>query len=263
MNSLALASRLISIILPALAALILVPSSRAAAIYETSFEQPTFTSGNVAGQDGWSVLGSGTATVENSFAKTGSQAIAIQGNAPNQSGPYHIDFTNSSEVDLSADLAIFASSDESEWQFAALGPGTNQFIGGIDILGDSIVALTSGLPTIGTFPRATVLTASAWHNINLNFNFTTQTYTISLDGTLLDSNVPFCGDDVVCAGAPVSSYAVGILDSLGGGNDVAYLDNYAVVTPEPSSNFLVLTSLIVGASFLFRRYFRRDYRPTR
>src|SRR5271155_2545438 len=92
-------------------------------LYSTSFESPTFTTGALAGQDGWSGFGPSGASVESFFADSGSQAVVLDGGAASQSGPYYATTTTGPLVDLSADLAIFASSTQSEWQFGALGPG--------------------------------------------------------------------------------------------------------------------------------------------
>src|SRR5580658_5668575 len=74
-------------------------------IYSTSFENPPFTVGSIAGQDGWSVFGPGAQEVENFFADTGSQAVFVDGAAATQTGPYKETPTTGPLVDLSADLA--------------------------------------------------------------------------------------------------------------------------------------------------------------
>src|SRR5580704_17381765 len=64
----------------ALMATIAVPAAFAdTVLYSTSFENPPFTTGPIAGQDGWNVFGPGISTVENSFADTGSQAVFVDG----------------------------------------------------------------------------------------------------------------------------------------------------------------------------------------
>jgi hypothetical protein len=255
---------------PALAlAALAMPAVHANTIYATSFENPPFTTGAIAGQDGWSVFGPGISTVENSFAKTGSQAVFVDGGTATQSGPFHTDVSTGPLVDLSADIAIFTSSTQSEWQFAGLGPGLIGFLGGIDILPNNLIkAITLGYPIIGTFPRATAFDSRAWHHVDLLFDIATQTYNISLDGSTLAANVPFCGDNHPCAGATVSTYANGLFDSFGaqstGGataNDSGYLDNYRVANvsavPEPSSA-LLLVAVLGATAFVLRRKFSVD-----
>ena len=218
-------------------------------VYSASFESPTFATGPIAGQDGWSVFGPGVSTIENTFAEAGSQAVFVDGSTATQSGPFHSDSVPGNLIDLSADIAVFESSVQSEWQFAALGSGLFPFLGGIDIFpNNDIVAITAGFPVIGTFPRATAFDGSAWHNVNLLFNLTSQTYTISLDGSLLATE-HICGDSGGCAGAPVSAYGTGFFDSFGqdtfgndpGANDSGYMDNFQVsAVPEPGSIVLAL-----------------------
>jgi hypothetical protein len=233
-------------------------------LYSTSFENPPFTTGPVAGQDGWSAFGPGGGTVENYFADSGSQAVFVDGGAASQTGPYHTDTSTGPLIDVSADLAIFTSSTQTDWQFGALGPGLSGFLGGINILSDdSIEALTAGNPIIGTFSRATGFNSSAWVNVNLLFDLATQTYDISVGGTLLDSDVPFCGSNGACTGATLSTYANGLFDTFGGGNDSGYMDNYSVTlvtptaTPEPSMALPMVLLLGMGLALRYKLAGRR------
>ena len=252
-----ISSRFDRFIMPALAGLALaitLPVAHADVVYSTGFENPPFVTGPIAGQDGWSVFGPGLSTVENLFVKTGSQAVFVDGNTASQSGPFHSDVALGPLVELSADIAIFTSTSQSEWQFAALGPGGIGFLGGIDVFFDnSIEAITNGFPVLGTFPRATAFDSTAWHHIDLLFNMPSQTYDVSLDGVALASNVAFCGDNGPCAGAPVTSYGLGFFDNFGatstvnGGpaNDSGYIDNFAVANvPEPTTIILIAIGLV-------------------
>jgi hypothetical protein len=222
---------------------------QAAVIYSTGFETPTFTTGAIAGQNGWGVFGPGISTVENTLAKTGSQAVFVDGGTASQSGPFHADTTTGPMVDLSADIAIFTATTQTAWQFAATGPGLLGYMGGIDIeANNNIEAITGAFPVIGVFTRATSFNSTTWHHIDLLFNMIAQTYTITLDGSTLGSNLPFCGNNSgACSGAAVTSYGDGLFNSFGTGNDSGYMDNYQLsafaTTPEPSSLFLFLTSL--------------------
>jgi hypothetical protein len=227
-------------------------------LYSTSFENPPFTTGSIAGQNGWSVFGPGAQEVENFFADTGSQAVFVDGGAASQTGPYNYTPTTAPLVDLSADLAIFASSTQTDWQFAATGPGLVGYLGGINIKSNGdISAITgaSGDTDIGTFTRATTFDSSAWVNVNLLFDLATQTYNISVGGTLLASDVPFCGSNAACTGATLSTFGDGFFDTFGGGNDSAYMDNYSVTlvtaTPEPSMALPLV--LVLGMGWAQRR----------
>lgn len=240
-----------------------LPLAHAGSVYSTSFENPPFTTGPIAGQDGWNVFGPGISTVEGSFALTGSQAVFVDGSTATQSGPYHSDSVVGNLIDVSADIAIFSSSVQSEWQFGALGPGLAGFLGGIDILPDnSILAISSGFPVLGSFPRAGAFDSSAWHHIDLLFNMSAQTYDVSLDGSTLRSGITFCGDNGPCAGAAVPAYGAAIFDTFGAEtsplappNDSGYMDNFqvsSVAAPEPST-ILLLAAGLAGLGVRLRR----------
>jgi len=252
-------------VLPALflavMAAVAIPAHADVVLYSTGFEAPTFTTGALAGQNGWAQFGPSTATVENFFAKTGSQAVFVDGSTATQAGPYHQDPSAGPLVDLSADIAIFTSSTQSTWQFAATGNSLTKFLGGIDIFPNSqIEAITPGFPVIGSFARSTSFVTPTWNHIDLLFDIATQTYNITLNGVLLDSNVPFCETNAAgcIGGSGTTNYGDGVFDSFGQSsgtgvsNDSGYMDNYQVTlvsgVPEPSSIVLLLTVFgVVGA----------------
>jgi hypothetical protein len=238
-------------------------------LYSTSFENPPFTVGSINGQSGWSVFGPGAQEVENFFADTGSQAVFVDGNAPSQTGPYYATPTTGPLVDLSADLAIFTSSTQTEWQFAATGADLVGYLGGINIQtnGDiSAITGASGYTDIGTFTRATGFNSSAWVNVNLLFDLATQTYNISVGGVTLASNVPFCGGNATCTGATLTTFDDGFFDTFGDaslGNDSGYMDNYSVTlvtaTPEPGNLGLIALGMV--ALGLVRRKTQQRNQP--
>jgi hypothetical protein len=239
-----------------------IPAAHAGIIYNTTFESPVFSTGPLLGQDGWQVYGPGDPSIS-TFADTGSQSVFVDGDETSQSGPFHVDVATGPIVDLSADLAIFTASTQTEWQFGGLGTGS-QFLGGIDVFpDDSIEAITAGFPVIGAFPRAGAFDQTAWHSVDLLFNFTSQTYSIALDGVTLASSLPFCGDNGSCAGANVPAFGAGIFDSFGAAspgvtsgsipNDSGYMDNFQVAaSPEPST-LLLLGLGLAGAAIRLRR----------
>jgi hypothetical protein len=236
----------------------------AAVLYATSFEPPTFTPGPIAGQDGWAEFpGSGASFVQNSFAFTGTQAVAvIPALATGQDGPYKTVNTPAPIVEQSAEIYLASSSTQSAWQFAAVGAGLVGYAGGIDIDADNTIhAITGSFPIIGT------LTRDAWNEVDLSLNYATQTYTIDLNGVAIASNLAFCGTNGGCTGAVVPSYSDGIFDTFAGVsnvNDIGYIDDYSVVAvPAPVighglSSVLGIGSVLFGAKLFQRSKKRRS-----
>ena len=238
-------------LLIALVMLVATSAASAGTIYSTGFENPPFTLGNLAGQDGWQVFGATSVDVQSNVVYAGSQAVWVDGSV-GQSGPYHSDFSTGPLVGLSAYIYLGSSSTQSSWQFAGLGSGLFPFIGGIDTNPSTsdIALITAGFPVVGTLSRDT------WHNVYFVFDLTKQQYNFWLDGTQLGTNVPFCGDNGPCLGEHVSSYGTGFFDTFGGGNDSGYMDNYSVSSvPEPGS-IALLGSGILGLAGVWKRRVR-------
>ncbi|MGA8712992.1 MAG: PEPxxWA-CTERM sorting domain-containing protein [Roseiarcus sp.] len=236
-------------------------SAQAGVIYATGFEPPTFTTGLIAGQDGWSEYPSPSAAaqVESAFVYAGSQAVdVIPALAAGQDGPYKAVSTAAPIVVQSAEIYIASSTTQSEWQFAALGAGLTGFAGGIDILANNQIELiAAGLPIIGT-----TWTRDAWINVALTLDYATQTFDVTLNGVTIGSNEPFCGDNGPCLGANVPAYADGFFDSFGpatnggitGVNDIGFMDNYSVSTPVPEPATWAMALLgFAGLGYATRR----------
>ncbi len=206
-------------------------SSSSGNLYSTGFENPPFTPGNLSGQDGWQVTAacspgvSATVLVENTLVQSGSQAVSVNDSVGCQSGPFHNDSSAGPLVELSAGIYITSSPTPSAWQFAGLGPSqlpnAPVFLGGVNILGGGeIDAITSGFPKVGTWAY------NAWNNLDLLFDFSSQRYTLTLNGVTLASGVPF-------STANVSTYGTSLFDSFGNGpgTDTGYIDNFSLSNP--------------------------------
>jgi hypothetical protein len=242
----------------ALLAWISVPAAHAGVVYATGFENPPFVAGNPwAGQDSWLEFGSAITSIETFNVFAGSQAAFLDGSGTGQSGPYHADSPTGPLIELSAEIYIYSSSSESEWQFAALAPALSAFIGGINLVPtdtsagttDNIELLTGANPVVGTF------NLNVWNNVDFVFDMTTQTYNFSLNGTLLGSGAAFCGSDGTCTGANIPAYGDSLFDVFGvGGTDSALMDNFSLANvPEPGSLLLFGS----GLALLIRRKLAR------
>ena len=227
-------------------------------LYSTGFENPPFTTGPIAGQDGWQVFGtSGAIQIENMKADSGSQAVeAIPALDTGQTGPYHIDSTSAGMVDLSADLYIASSSNPSKWQFGGLGATLTPFLGGMDVYPDGTIhTISTGYPMVGTW------TYNTWNHVDLRFDVTHQTYSLLINGSLIAGNIADCGDNSTCTGGQTSNYGAGIFDTFGteANNDIGYMDNFSVtIVPEASSVTLFLLGVSGG---LVVKPLRRLIRP--
>jgi hypothetical protein len=213
-------------------------------IYQTGFENPPFTVGPLAGQDSWSVFsGGGTpgaVTVQTAVVYSGSQAVEINTSAASgQTGPYRYSVSPPSDtiVTMQAEVMLTSSTVQSAWQFAGL-TSSGAFMGGFNPLADgSLQIITTGFPV--TSP---VITRDQWNLWETVYNFTTQTFDILINNTLVASNEPFL--------IPSSAFGAGLFDTFNttGGNDVGYFDNYSITgqaVPEPGSIVLLSTGSLL------------------
>jgi MYXO-CTERM domain-containing protein len=124
-------------------------------------------------------------------------------------------------------------------------------------LNNGATAITAGGTTLSTTNG--IYTRDAWHNIEVDFNFATQTYSATLDGLLLNfggvTNLPFRNTN----GPTVSIAEYGFQASFNtfSGSNVndAFFDNFlvtATAVPEPTS--LALAGLAgLGVAWRWRR----------
>ena len=196
-------------------------------LYATGFEKPTFVPGPIEGQAGWFVFSASGQTsapvIETTVVKRGKQAVGVPGSVTAQTGPVFAPNFTDPVLELSADIFLASSTNESTWQFATTGANDTGYAGGINVVdGTSIQAITSGFPIVGT------LTRDAWHRVDVILDYRSQTFALKLDGSPLATNLPFCGSNSGCSGAPVAEFGWALFNTFGNGSDSGYMDNFSI-----------------------------------
>ena len=226
-------------------------------IYQTGFENPPFTLGPIAGQDGWAVFsGGGTpnaVTIQNTVFFAGSQAVEINTSAASgQTGPYRADTSPASDtiVTMRAEVMLTSSSVQTAWQFAGLTGSLGTFFGGFNALADgTLQIITTGFPVTSS----PVITRDVWNLWEVDYDFKTQTFNILINNSLVAANEPFLN--------PATVFGTGLFDTFNatGGNDLGFIDNYSITgaaVPEPGTFVLFGTgclALLVSTKMKSRR----------
>jgi hypothetical protein len=93
----------------------------------------------------------------------------------------------------------------------------------------------------------------------LTLDYATQTYSVSIDGSVIASGLSFCGNNFGnCNGAAVTPMGWDLFDTFGGGNDLGAMDNFAIASiPEPSTWAMMLLGF-AGLGFAGYRASRRS-----
>ncbi len=225
------------------AVLSLAAPTQAAILYSTGFEAPAFTTGPIAGQAGWGVYSAdsepGAVTVENSFVFDGAQAVETTG-VSSQTGGYYGYGPITPTVPITVSAEIYVT--DGSWQFAVLGPGLVRYAGGVNfVAGGDITPISAGASATGTF------SADTWHDLSLTLNYQAQTYGVSLDGSVLASDVAFCGGNASCTGDDVPKFGDVFFDAFNSGGGAGYIDDVTVSSaPEP----FAWTLMLVGTGML-------------
>ena len=227
--------------------------SGAAIIYSTSFENPPFHLGQAAGQDGWVNFGNpANVVIENTLAHTGSQALQISATgAVGQTGVQHPESFDTSAnpnkiVLVTVDMLRQSGGTLSGVEDLAGFDGAGTDLGVIRWTSNDSLLIVSGSGTI-TVPSA--LTKNTWNTFGLAFDFSTRTFSASLNGSLVASGLPFSG----ASSSPVWTGAS--LTIQVPGTDNVFFDNYSSSSvssvPEPISLSLCALGLLTLA--LYRR----------
>jgi hypothetical protein len=221
-------------------------------LYSTGFEAPTFTTGALDGQGGWT--GAGGAAVENTVAYGGSQAVGAGSGA----GAYYAEtITPNGTVVLSAMIDIDANGSKTYFD---VGTSTSVY----DITaGVQLDAAPNGVTVLavsGPAPYQSVGTMSygAWHDVSLILNYATQTFGVSIDGQSVASGLAFCGGDTndgACLGNRVTQFGDAAFFSRSARSGDSYMDNVSIdAVPEPGAwSLMIAGAALAGGALRVRR----------
>jgi len=225
----------------ALSALLLAGAGSAHVLYQTGFEQPEYSAGAIAGQNGWQWDG----VVQGDTVYSGRQALEID--------------AQSSELFLSAnlDLALPTAGKILDFKYAFLETGTGGAQTGLGIRGNTgfVAQLAGGA---GSFWLGNTNHASAriffglnvWHQVDFRLNFLSGTMTGFVDGVSLGQ--------LSINGAVPNTLTLVVLNSYSSGTAVpqkVYFDNFSISgVPEPASWAMMVGGFgLVGGAMRARR----------
>jgi hypothetical protein len=243
-------------------------SSAATIIYQTGFEAPDYSLGNLIGQNNWSQydadLPYANVTVQNSVVRPGTgglQAVKFQSMGPS-ADPY-TDFTDVWSTDSGVSAAQIAAEPivTIQWDMmrGVLGSGetataawgidiydtnANNLVTTISVYDDMIGPGVSGTDSLGSQVfLGDGSSRGTWDTYMVQIDYSTRMYSVFFNGNQI-------GDALAINGA--ADNGIGDVDFLSWtrGTDAAYFDNITISTeavPEPSSlAMFALGGLLAG-----------------
>ncbi len=243
----------------ALAVLAVALPASATVLYSTNFASPTFSNGALAGQDGWGAFTpSGGVTVQDTVTDDGEPAVELgsKGAAYFLYGP----ITPTGLITVSADIDDAASAGNSLFNFGAIS--SSSVFASTDDDFDFAAGVTPAGRGIGAIPATSTNKASfsfdTWHNVSMTLDYATQTYDVSIDGQLLDSNIPFCGYEPtsnICTGVQSSKFeGIELVQTNGLKSGAIYPGDVSISeVPEPTTWAMMLAGFALTGLTLRRR----------
>jgi hypothetical protein len=243
----------------ALAALALALPASATVLYSTSFASPTFATGALAGQDGWGVFtpeGGGSVTVQDTLTDNGEPAVDLG----SKETAYYLygPITPTGPITVSMDIYL----DTNVLQilsFAAIGSSTTFNSGSVanDIaaeIHDNGRYFGAGPVNVQNFEPVSDYT---WYSLAMTLDYATQTYDISIDGDVLDSDIAFCGyspDSNTCNGAQASQFeGIEVYNNQIKSGAIYFGDVSISEVPEPTTWTLMIAGVALAGLALRRR----------
>lgn len=232
-------------ILIAAAAGVALPATAAMVYDSNGFESPTFTTGNLSGQSGWSVnYTSSAVTVETAVVRSGLQAVEVLRTAANINSCYfEPTFTATSGlVQVQAAMRVnnmvaSASNFDALYVTKTSTASDRQTI--LYFYGDGKIKVYNG----GTNTQVSTWTAGNWYDVDFLFDTTAKTFDLKINGTTVANDFAFLN-------ATATTVNRVIFQEYGGqtGSQL-YVDNVMVMVPEPAA----LALLGLGTTLVLRR----------
>lgn len=217
-----------------LCCLTLPAAAMAGVVYSTGFEPPTYSSGALSGQAGWTGSLGG---VENTTMFAGTQAVGYD--STGQSGPvlnHHV-VSSAGQGPLMrvTDEFYVSSAVDSSAHWDAIGVSGNAgFLGQLLVHnGNAILGLASS--SVGSVAIA----IGAFNKFELDLNFATGMQAGYVNGTLIGTGA------IASPSSRISSVGIGINNITGTATSQAYVDNLSIdAVPEPGTLALLATGLL-------------------
>jgi hypothetical protein len=217
--------------------------AQAATIFSTGFEPPDFTTGPLAGQQGWTGVGG---TVETGTVFAGVQAVGFDttGVSTQRNAVSVPTAGQGSLVQVSDEFFISAVNGSAVWD-PLLIDGNAGFVGQLEII-DGVAVLGLADSSVGSVP----VSIGAWHNYTMDFNFATGIQSAFVDGVLIGTG------PLATASTDVDALGMGI-NEASGSTAQGFADNLSLTSvPEPSTWAMMLAGF-AGLGFLGWRESRK------
>jgi hypothetical protein len=204
----------------------------AGVIYSTGFESPDYTTGALAGQDGWD-FGTGIVETQNVFA--GNQAVGydstgLNGQRVDQRGQ---PFAPAGPVALTDEILVSVADPNVQWE-ALTVYGNTGFL--------AQVTVANGMANFGTVSTIaqTPFAFGVWNQVSMTLDFATQTATAYLNGSEFGSAA------FATASSSFSGFGIGINFANGGATSQSYFDNLSVVEGTAAPELSTWAMVVVG-----------------
>jgi len=235
-------------------------SSNAATLFDSfGFEAPTYSLGNLSGQNGWDFFGPGAATVQNTVVNGGSQAVQLSGAASTWHWP-NLGYTPGAGeiVRVSFDVRASAPAPINNFGYFVdvynTGPEGGNRVARTGLFrtatGSMLALITigqTGPNAPGSYTIGNPLAADTWFNFVMDLNFATDTFAVSVNGSTIASGLSFVTASTGIGDADLQ------LSGTAGATDSGFFDNYrveAIVIPEPG---VLSIALVGGLAFVALR----------